>query len=402
MMSIYDLIKPVTYDEAKVSIYESLAVVGADTTMWKPLGVYRTLVAAIAVLFSVSTVIVAKLATMGWYELATGQWLTLVARYVYGVLRQEPTFAQGPVSFTNTGGAIYDRAPGEIVIRNPLTGAEYTNLTALTIGSGSPEVPTVTTLDDEGDPILVRAIVAGSDSTSGVGQISELVTGLLNVVVSNTVALVGQPEESDTSVRLQCKEKLAARTANGPEDIYALLARSVKRTDGSAIGVNRVRPTRDGLGNVYLDVATATGQVSGAVTDLTSDLGLINDKIQRTCAPLSVTAHTRSQTGFAIPYTYQVWMLDNSGMSPAQVQALIEVTIPQKLAEVPIGGHVVDGDPGAVYHEYLESLIQSVRAEIFHVELTLPAGDVLVPPGRPPVAGVATCLGINQVAQRIL
>ena len=65
MISIQDLITPVTYTEAKASIYEALAVVGVDATMWKPLGVYRTLVAAVAVLFSVSSTVGSVLDLIG-------------------------------------------------------------------------------------------------------------------------------------------------------------------------------------------------------------------------------------------------------------------------------------------------------------------------------------------------
>lgn len=402
MYAIADLMKPVTYEEAKESIYEALAIVGADTTMWKPLGVYRTVIAAAAIMFSTTTVLLSKIASAGWYEYATGVWLTLVARYQYGITREAASFAQGVLTFTNTGGGNYLLEPGEVIVKNPVTLAEYTNLTAFTVGPGSELTPTVVTTDDNGDPLLFRAIVAGSASTSGRGQITGFTTPLNLVTCTNELALVGLDEETDPSLRTRCGEKLAARTANGPEDAYALVARSVKREDGTPIGLNRLAITKDGKGNVFIDCASATGQIDGAANDNSTDLGRLNDAIQKKCAPLSVTAQTRSQPGYALDYTYELWMLDDSGLSATEVQTLVETTIPQKLAEIPIGGHVIDGEPGAVYKDYLQSLIETVRPEVFRVVLTVPANDVPIPAGRPPIAGVATCAGIHQVAQRAL
>lgn len=402
MYSIQDLVTPVTYEEAKESFYEALAIVGVDTTMWKPLGVYRTIIAAAAIMFSVASVLVSKIAGAGWYELATGAWLTLVARYQYGVIRVEPSFAQGPIIFTNTGGGNYNIVPGEVVLQNALTLVEYTNLTAFTVPPGSVGTPTVVTLDDLGNPILFRAVVAGSASTSGRGQITKFSAPLNLVTCTNDLALVGLDEEGDPSVRTRCAEKLGARTANGPEDTYASVARAVKRADGTPIGLNRIAVTKDGKGGVFIATASATGQIAGTANDNATDLGRINDAIQKTCAPLSVTAVTSSKAGYAINYTYELWMLDNSGLTPAQVQALVETTVPQKLAEVPIGGHVIDGEPGTVYQDYLRSMIENVRPEIFRVVLTVPAADVLIPVERPPIAGAATCVGIHQVSQRAL
>jgi hypothetical protein len=403
MISIEDQIQPVTYDEAKQSIYEALAIVGVDATMWKPLGVYRTLVAAAAVMFSVTSVFLAKLASAGWYELATSTWLTLVARYVYGIYREDATFAQGALTFVNTGGAEYDNDPGEVVVSNPDTGAEYTNLTAFTIAGGTPEAPVTTSLDVDGNPILFRALEAGTGGTSGVGKIRGLVTTLLNVTVSNALSFVGLAEESDPSVRTRCKEQLAAQTLNGPEDAYARVARSVRRADGGSTGLNRVSVSKDGKGNVYVDVAQAGGQILGTVGDTSTDLGLINDTIQRTCAPLSVTARVRSQAGFSIAYTYELWMLDGSGLTPAQVEARVAANVAQKLAEVPLGGFVVDGEPGSIDLDWFRNLVEDAAPGVFRVDLTSPVTPtILIPPGRPPVAGTATSLGVHQVAQRIL
>lgn len=403
MISIDDLTKPVTYDEAKTSFYEALGIVGANTTMWKPAAVYRTIIAAAAIMFVVCTRLLAMIAKAGWYELSSGFWLTLVAFYQYGIERTPATFAEGPVTFTNVAGGNWVVATGEGVISNPDTGEEYVNLTDFTVPPGSTGTPTVVTLDDDGNPIRFRARNAGEIATSGVGTVTKFVAGLgTGVTLSNdTTAFVGLEEQDDASLKLACKEKLAARTYNGPKEAYAGTARNAKRADGSPIGINRVVVDKDGKGNVFLTAATASGPVPGTLTDLTSDLGLVNDKIQRTVAPLSVTAHTLSAILLGVPVTYELWMLQGSGLTASQVAALVSKTLTQAIAEAPIGGFVVDGDPGKIFADWIKAVIKSVRPEIFHVIVTLPAADILGL-GRAPVAGVITATAIHQVEQAIL
>lgn len=403
MISIEDLTTPVTYAEAKASFYEALGIVGANTTMWKPGAVYRTIIAAAAILFVVASRLVALIATAGWFELASGAWLTLVARYQYGIERVPATFAEGPIAFTNTAGGNYTAAVGDVVIANPFTGAEYVNLTAFTVTPGSVPTPTVVTLDDDGNPIRFRAREAGEGGTAGIGTITGLVSGLGGgVAVSNdTTALVGLPEQDDVSLRLACKEKLASRTANGPKEAYAAAARGAVRADGTPVGINRVSVNKDGKGNVFLAVATAVGVVPGTLADLTSDLGLVNDNVQRKVAPLSVTAHTASAALLGIPVTYELWMLAGSGLTDAQVVALVNKALTQALATVPIGGFVIDGEPSAVFVDWIRATIKGVRAEIFHVVVTAPGGDILGL-GRAPVAGLITATAIHQVEQAVL
>src|SRR5687767_5936032 len=107
-ITIESLTTPVTKDEAKEAIYEALATVGVNTTTWKPGAVVRTLVAIVAILFAACTNLIAEIAKSGFLELTSGSWLTLVARYVYGVTRLEATFGTGTLTLINSGGGVYD------------------------------------------------------------------------------------------------------------------------------------------------------------------------------------------------------------------------------------------------------------------------------------------------------
>lgn len=388
--SIDDLTTPVTRDEAKASIYDALGTVGVSTTAWRPGSVVRTIIAVVAILFSACTKLIAEITKSGFLEFAVGAWLTLVARHVYGVERLEATFGTGKLTLTNGGGGIFDLDPGDLIVRNPDTDKTYTNVGTVHLGAGA-----IVTFD-------IVAQEAGSASTSVIDTIVDFVTPLINVTCTNPSAIVGSDEEEDSALRTRCREVLGARSANGPTDAYANVARSARRSDGSAIGVNRVRIVKDGRGNVYVYLATAAGSVPGDADDVSTDLGVINDQIQRLVAPLGVTAHTLGAASMPFDVSYRVWMLDTSGLSSTQLAALIATALGKYFAAVPIGGYVIDGEPGRVYLDDVKAAIKAVRPEIFRVEFDLPIGDTDVGLNFAPVLGVATAVSITESQQRVI
>jgi hypothetical protein len=390
-VSIDDLTTPVTRDEAKASMYDALGTVGVNTTAWRPGAVVRTMVAAVAIMFSACTRLIAEIAKAGFLEFAVGSWLTLVARHVYGVERLEATFGKGTYQLTNGGGGVFDLDPGDLIVRNPDTDKTYTNVDTVHLGAGG--TATFTIIAQE----------AGSDSTSAVDAITDFVTPLNNVTGTNLTAVVGADEEEDPALRTRCREVLGVRSVNGPADAYASVARGAKRADGTAIGVNRVRVVKDGRGNVYLYLATTSGTVLGDAEDLATDLGAINDQIQRFVTPLGVTAHTLGATPLAVAVSYRVWMLDTSGLNATQLAALITKALGAYFAAVPIGGYVIPGSPGRVYLDDVKAAIKAVRSEIFRVELDAPLGEFFdVTSNSAPVLGSATAVSIEEAQQRVV
>jgi hypothetical protein len=389
--SIDDLTTPVTRDEAKASIYDALGTVGVKTTSWRPGAVVRTMIAAVAIMFSAATRLIAEIAKAGFLEFATKTWLTLVARHVYGVERLEATFGKGTYKLTNGGGGVFDLDPGDLIVRNPDTDKTYTNVDTVHLGAnGTAE-------------FTIIAQEAGADSTSAVDAITDFVTPLSNVTGKNLTAVVGADEEEDPALRTRCREVLGARSANGPADAFASIARGAKRADGTAIGVNRVRIVKDGRGNAYLYLATASGTVLGDAEDLSTDLGVINDQIQRLVTPLGFTAHTIGAAPLALNVTYRVWLLDTSGLTSAQLATLITKAIGAYFAAVPIGGYVIPGEPGRIYLDDLKKAIGAVRPEIFRVDLDVPAGESIdVAPNAAPALGIATAALIKESQQRVI
>lgn len=370
--SVADLTKPATRAEVQASIYRALAILGVNTTAWSSGAVVRTMVVAASAMLSALSSLQAQIAQSGFLDLATGDWLTLVARYVYGVKREDATFASGVVTLTNSGGGIYVIDPGDLIVAKPVTGdpnsgKTYRNTTAFVLGAGA----TLT-------GIPISAVEAGAASTAAAGEITVLVTSLLNVTCTNPAALVGLDVESDAALRLKCSEKLGALSPMGPWDAYAYAARNAHRSTGEPCGVTRTRTLKDGYGNVTLVVASATGPVTGTLGDDTTDLGAIDNDVQTLAAPLAVTATTESATVVLTDVTYELWAYNTSGQSNTQIADAVEAKLVEFTAAQPIGGNTLlpADTTGYVWADAIKAAIASVLPQIFHVVVTLPAGDV--------------------------
>lgn len=387
-VSLEDLTTPVTKEQVEAKLYEVLERVGVTTTSWKPGAVVRTIIAGVSIFFGALSKLQANIAKSGFLELAAGDWLTLIARYVYNEERDPATFAPGEFTLANSGGGSYTVDPDDLIVYNPATGKAYRNTDAFVLGPSA----TLT--------IAILAVEAGSASTSGPNTITAFETPLGGpgvVTGTNATAVVGQDEESDPSLRTRCYEKLGALSPNGPWDAYSYAARRAKRADGTAIGVTRVRTTRDGFGFVRTYVATASGGVSGAADNPATDLGAINDAIQRQAAPLAVTAETYSASPVTLAVTYQAWLYNTSGLTEDAIKTAISTALATYLSTQPVGGNKIGTAQGKIFLDALRTVIGSAVPGTFHVVVSLPAADAELAVNEVPVLG--TVLGtITQIA----
>ena len=251
-----------------------------------------------------------------------------------------------------------------MVVLNPGTGKTYRNTSAIELGAGK----TLT--------VPIRATEAGKLSSALPGTIVELETTLLGVTVTNATAVVGLDAELDADLRLRCTEKLGALSPLGPWDAYAYAARSAKRPDGSTLGVTRIRQHKDGAGGVTTWVATASGPVTGAADDPSTDLGAVHAAILRSSVPECVTATTSSAAPRVLAVTYQAWAHEGSGLTDAQIESAIGAKLSAFASAQPIGANVIELQPGKVFRSALIAAIASARPEIFRVELEAPDADV--------------------------
>lgn len=367
IFSIDELLKPVTQPEARDALYNVLARLEVDTTQWPPGAVTRAMTYANSMMFSALSELQAEIAKSGFLDYATGTWLRLIARLVYGVTPIDATFATGEVTLTNNGGGLYSVDAGDLVVANTVTGKTYKNLVGFDLGAGSGTTVTVSVIAEE----------AGSASNANSAEIGAFVTQLTRVTVSNATALIAVDAESPAALRTRCREKLGALSPMGPWDAYAYAARTAKTLDGTPSGIIRTRVTRDGYGNLYLTVASATGVVAGAIDNLTTPLGAADDAVQRQAAPLGVTAHTASAVLKSVSVSYHAWAYNTSGRSDAQIKALVATAMQAFFVAQPIGGVKLlpEDATGYVFTEALSACIHNAVPEIFRVALITPAAD---------------------------
>lgn len=370
--SLSDLTSPATRADVQASIYRVLGVLGVNTTSWAAGAVVRTMSVATSAVLSAFSQIQAQIAQSGFVPLATGDWLTLAAKYVYGVDRLDATFAAGQLTLTNTGGGIYDVDAGDLTVATPTTpdpksGKTYRNDTFFHLGAGA----TIT--------IPITAVEAGGDSSAGAATITVLVTSLLNVTCSNPTALVGLDAETDAALRVRCSEKLGALSPMGPWDAYAYAARNAHRSTGEPCGVTRTRTLKDGFGNVTLVVANAAGPVLGTIGDLATDIGAVDEAVQQLAAPLAVTAHTESAGIVTQAVTYELWAYNTSGLNDAQIKSAVSDALAVFTSAQPIGGNTLlpSDTTGYVWNDAIKAAIAAtLPQQIFHVVVTVPASDV--------------------------
>lgn len=371
-----DLVKPVTEQEIENSIYQVLGTLGLNTTTWKAGAVVRTITTGFSIVLSSFSALQSLIAKSGYLELSEGDWLTVVAHYVYGVDRYPATFATGFVTLTNAAGGVYDFDPEDLIFLNPATNKTFRNTAPVSIPAGTSGTPSTV----PNVPIL--AVEAGSGSTSIPGGISIMVTTVTGVTVANPSAVVGQDAETDAALRARCSAKLGSLSPMGPWDAYTYAVRNATREDGTNLGITRTRITKDGYGHVTVYVATPSGGLTP------EDLAIANTAIQNNAEPLCVDATAQSASPVTIAVTYELWMYNTSGQTTEQIKAVIGTRLTEWFPLQPIGGNVIAGDPGKIFVDKIRAVIGDAFPEIFHVLVTVPAADVVMAVSDVATAGI--------------
>lgn len=326
------LITPQTKEQLRKAILDLCAASGLRVSSWQVGGAARTLIANFAQLMAPFTDAIAFFTQAGFLDLATGSYLTLLAYYVYGVERIEPTYSAGDCTVTNTAGGLYTFEIGEFIASDSTTGTTFSNTAAFT-------------LDPVGNPGAVQTVpmqaqVAGAAGTSSPGNIDSVVTAVIGVTVSNDNAFVGFDGETDEELRQRCRDKLGSLSPNGSKSAYAYIAKSATDSSGAPLGINRVKiDTPDGTGVVKITLATKSGALSS------SALTAVTTAIKTQVVPDSVTAQVQNSVNFAQNVLCDLWIYEDAGLTDAELQTAIEGIFNDYWPTVPIGGYVLDPPP---------------------------------------------------------
>lgn len=305
----------------------------------------------------------ANLAKSAWLSTATGAWLTLLAREVYGVERQQAVASTPTCVLSNAKGARYVKAAGEIIVKCSATGVTFRSTAAVTIESGPGTTATVALIAD----------VAGSDGTVGTDDIDEVVTTMLGVTVSSSTAAAGIDEQTDESLREECTASLGALSPNGPPDAYVAVALNPELTGYDTI--TRATSSEDASdGTVTLWIASA----SGAVT--TEVVAAVQAAVELWATPCCVTPTVASATN--APQTYALTISGDDVPSTAATD--IQAIVTTYLSTLAIGGFQSASAVSSLVHTYL---VDAGATDVL-VAVTAPASGALT---AGTVATLATC-----------
>jgi len=363
MLTLSEMFTPLDKDTILSSMLSVAQSLGFPITAWQSGSVPREILEVIAQKIADFTTTTSAIASGGLLDYATGGWLTLLARSLYGLTRTPATFGTTTESLSNSSGVAYVINAGDLHFLNGSTGATYTNTTGGTLGASGG------TLD-----VQIIADQSGTSFNATASAINSLVTPLLGVTMSNASPLTANDEETDEELRERCRESLAAASPNGPGDAYDFFAKAATRlSDGSNVGVTRTLVVSAGNGSTTVYVASATGAIAGTMGNPATDLGAIHDEIQKNCVPTGFAETTVSAVAHNILVSATVYLKHGSTLAPSVAQDQILVQLQNYFKTIPIGGFDI-GSGGKVFVDALIGQIYQASGEFIEVTISSPGG----------------------------
>lgn len=381
--SLDSLVTPITPAEALASELTQAALLGLDTTAWQPVSPSRTILELNAQIISGYSGYVNLIAKGGFASYAAtitdingGEvttWMDLVSEQVYATTRIPATRATVAMTLTsaNVNGPY---SPGQIIIANSATGAQFANDVAVNLAIGA-------------NIIQFSALLAGSGSSSGVGTITVFVTPIVGVSATNAAAAVGTDAEGNVALLARDLAKLGTLSPNGPSQAYYAIATGMldplqpwyDPTLTSAI--TRV-VTFSGAAAVGCLIANASGAVG------VGDIGRVNTQIQKWCVPLGTVAVVATADNLAIPITATMYVPTSAGLTAPAVVTAATSALTSYLAAINIGGVTGATNNIIPYSELLATIARSATTTA--VTLAAPAADVALAVTDVAVLGLAT------------
>lgn len=355
-VSIDVLLTPPSADTLFNDMILGLVKLGIPADKWRAGGVGRSIIRVVANTFATFAILISVIAGAGFLETATDEWLTLVAKYVYGVSRILATAATGPILVSNSSGSTYNYAIGAFTVINAVTGKSYTNSEAISIGPGATNFP-----------VTVVAVELGTASNADVGQITKLGVSAPGVTVTNAFAILGVDAQLDDDLRDTCLGKLAALSMMGPRGAYAYAIRVAKRLDGTPVNINRwaISPSSS-TGRVTIVLASPTGPADAQ--DVTA-VGLSIESIAR---PDTAVVSCSSATTVADAGTLRVWAQKVDGLDATSLGTMVQTALAVFNASPklnPIGGLTKPpSSQGYVFAETIEGVAQAAHSSIYAVD----------------------------------
>jgi hypothetical protein len=384
---ITDILKPLTEQEILDLFLEAAATIGLPTTAWQTgephYAILEVMARVIARLWNDG---ILPLLSAPFLDYTFGDILTIVAFALYGTLRYDATFAEGPGLVENQGTEVFAFSAGDIRIRGK-NGKIFSNTTGgnLDPWDGVSDYPTI-------EGMTFRAEEAGTASTlvQGVDPL-EILSDQIGIVITQTSAWVGQDAERDDDLRTRARGQAAERADGGPKLAYERVLRSTKRADGSTIPVTRVYvPPPPGDGTLPIYVASP----SGAITS--EDVELLQAAVAAQVEPLCTVPTIISATAKTVNVSATEFV--RKGAVPANVDlvSLGTVALVEFFRTAPIGGFYTESTQlvGYVYIDEIKSIVSGSHPAVYLVQAV--GSDVEIAASEVPVLGT-----VSLVAERV-
>jgi phage-related baseplate assembly protein len=349
---------------------------GLPVTSWQPGDPTRSLFFIESTFLQTLENIVVGYIQSGFLDYASGQWLQILAWEVYGVEVPQATYAETQIVLTNSGGGVYEIAPGDLVVSSSASGATYTNTTGGTITGVGTAGATLT--------LTVVADQAGSASTASATAINTMVTTYGGVTCSNPAAAIGTDAQDDATTRQQCRNKLGSLSPNGPAAAYAYVALNQTLTGIQTVTRARVYPDSE-TGDVQVYVAGPSGAVASG------DVTAVQNAINTWATPLCITPTVTSANPVTVAVTYTLWIYQSVNQTTSQIEAAVQTVLENLFASRPIGGDIIPpATTGSLDASLIESTILAVFPQGFKLTLSLPSADVALGNGDVAELGTVT------------
>jgi hypothetical protein len=367
MISLPTLLSPVTAAQARTTAVNQLVSYGIPANNWRQGGVFSTLLTVFCTLYAGLFSLVSQAINSMFLGTASGQWLTALAYYVYGITAQKATFGTTPYTLTNTGGGIYSFAPGQFVCQCGINGNSFTNVSTFSLAAGTPATPTTATFD-------VVAQVAGTAGGAPANTIATLITVMVSVTGNNSAACLGLDADSDAKIVSKCYAALAARSQKGPAGAYLAaiygysnVPGATNSVTGQPVNINRTQVYTDpDTGNISVYLASPAG-----VPDVNDIVG-VQTAIDAIARPMGVVATAMACTPVYASGTITLWS-DSVGAKAAQdVEIIAYVELLSAFSTYPIGGLTKPpGTQGYLWASYVEGVAMQADPSIYAVDLPI-------------------------------
>lgn len=211
-------------------------------------------------------------------------------------------------------------------------------------GGGTIYEPTVTTV--RADVVGTGGNSLGPSGVAGANTVTQAVTALVGVTVSNPVVYLGQDVETNLALHDRCALKLQSISVDGPHGAYQFFALTAQTfaalmappltLAGSITRV--VVVTEPSSGSVYIFVANPAGAPSA------DDVAVVDAVEQAYATPDGVTSKTLAALNRGIAAVLTVYL--PRAYATAATSALCAAALQEYFASLPVGGV---SDPSGSY-----------------------------------------------------